>query len=263
MSGDLIWVGLLGAIGCVAAKRTNTLYWLVSTGWCLLYLWVARYPASESGIRELLLAVMLLFAFSCVPALFGLKLWNFHSRKKRRKHAFWAIWWLFCSLLALVTLLQDDVLDYVTALNQTGRLGSRAGHVLLLAFVIFLLWQTGWVVACLVDRLFSRMAPLTLIGCRMSEPPGFVRRYYLQGVHNGTTEYFRVNRPVFSEVKRQPAVRLEVKTGILGGQYVTALPGVASKKQQIAGRDKPVQEVRRHFWRRKIRSRKGKSQRRE
>lgn len=261
MGGDLIWVCILAVISCVAVMRTNTLYWLVCTGWCLFYFWVAHYPPTESGIRELLMALSLLFAFGCTLALFGLRLWNFRTRKKRRLSIYRVCWVLFCLLLILVTLVQNEVLDYLVLLRAEGSFFTRLGYLLLFVAVLFLLWQTGQVFACLLDRVFSRRSVLVLIGCRMSEPPGMVRRYYLQGVHNGITEYFRVNRQTFPQVKRMQEVTLELKTGLLGGRYVTLEPGVASRKQQIAERDKKQQQVKRHFWRRKIRNRREKSHR--
>lgn len=230
MGNEILWAIVLGILCIAAASYTSVLSWLVPSTWCVLYLFMWRMPPTPSGIQDLLLAVMMLFALATSLALFRLRLWNLKARNPKRLLLAKCIWVLLCLLLLVITLAQTEVLAYLSNVWNEGGFFAKLLHILSIPCLFFILYRTGELFFCLVDRIIVKKRPFTLISCKIIQTPGLIQRYYLTGIHNGKTYHYRITERTYRKIKKIDALTLEIKEGLLGGRYVTAVPKQASKK---------------------------------
>ena len=228
----MAWLGFVTLI---------TIYWCIylaaitgRPGWGLLSGWLIPILALTVSFQEgmevngLMVLICLIMFFLCRRGLTEVQMWNIKQRKKH--NLLFGGLYAVSFLLMLYSVAQAQIQGYL--LNIQGW-GSETMPLLrqLLTIVPLLLLNLVYTAQLYtgIDRLWMKGRELILLSCRcfMANERGAEKiarqGYYLEGIHNGVTYHFELTKRTFHMLKKEKNLRLQIRTGILGGIYVTDL----------------------------------------
>lgn len=228
----MAWLGFVTLItiyGCIyMAAVTGRWDWALLSGWLIPILGMAvsfREGMAVNGLMVLICWVMFLF---CRRGLTEIRMWNI---KQRKKHPI-----LFCFLYGVIFLLmfyclaQAQMEGYLLNIQGWGSEHLRFWRLLLTIIPLLLLnYFYTMQVYTGIDRIRWKQRELILLStnCFMANERGAEKiahqGHYLEGVNNGVTYHFQLTKRTFYMLRKETHLRLQIKTGLFGGIYVTEL----------------------------------------
>lgn len=228
----MAWLGFITLITIYwcffTAVTTGRLGWVAICIWLLPILAMTITYRAGMEINGLMVLICWGMFFICRRSLAEVRMWNI--RKRKRHSVLFAVLYFVLFCLFLYSFAQAQIQGYM--LNIQGW-NSEHGSIWSMLLTIFPMLVFNWIFTQMVintfDRLYCRKKDLTLLACRFyianesGVEKGLVKGYFLEGVENGITYYFRMTRRTYYMLSREPFLRLQVKVGLLGGYYVTQL----------------------------------------
>lgn len=228
----MAWLGfvtLLTIYWCFfVAVTTGRLGWYLLPGWLLPILAMAISFRKGMQVNGLMVLICFLLFLLCRRGMAELCGWNIKQRKKRPV-LFWSLY-AAVFLLLFYSVAQAQIQGYV--LNVQGW-GSETMPMLRLVLVTIPLSALNYfyteMVYTAIDRLKWKQWELVLLNCRcfLAHESGAEKvakqGYFLEGIHNGVTYHFQLTKRTYFMLRREKNLRLQIKTGLLGGLYITDL----------------------------------------
>ncbi|MFI3174258.1 MAG: hypothetical protein R3Y53_03520 [Bacillota bacterium] len=226
------WLGLftlLTIYGCFLLSYTSgRWHWWFICFWLLpIFSMTITYESGREINGLMVLICFLMFAI-CRRSLLGISLWNI---KERKNHPIlWGFLFVIVFLLILYSFAEAQLRGYMLNIQGWGHDELRWLPILLtMGPMIFCSVIFTNMVYTAIDRLGFRKKNMTLLACRffISTEMGLesrlmVRGYFVEGVENGVTYYFRMTKRTFYILKKQTFLKMSVKKGIFGGLYVAS-----------------------------------------
>ena len=228
----MAWLGFVTVLTiywCLfLAVATGRWGWCSLTGWLLPILAMAISFRDGMQVNGLMVLICVVLFFLCRRGLTGICGWNVKQRKKRPV----LFWSLYCVvfLLLFYSVAQAQIQGYV--LNIQGW-GSETMPYLRLALVTIPLLVLNYfyteMIYTAIDRSKWKEWELVLLSCRCftaheSGAEKVARQgCFLEGIHNGVTYHFQLTKRTYQMLRREKNLRLRIKTGVLGGLYMTDL----------------------------------------
>lgn len=226
------WLGFITVI---------TAYWCIFLaavtkrwGWALLIGWLVPVFAMTVNYRQgmeingLMVLICVGMFLLCRKGLTDVKMWNVKVRKKH--NVIFGILYAVVFVLMFYSLAQAQIQGYLLNLQGWGSNHLsfwRMGLTLIPLFALNLVYTR--MVYTVIDRLRRKKEKLILLACHAyianeaGVEKGLNQGYFLEGVQNGVTYYFRMTKRTYFMVRKEPHLRLEMETGLLGGRYVVDL----------------------------------------
>lgn len=228
----MAWLGFVTLITiywCIfLAVTTGRWAWGLLSGWLLPILAMAISFQEGMMVNGLMVLICLFLFWACRKGLVEIRGWNVKQRK-RHPFFFWALY-AVVFLLMFYSVAQAQIQGYVLNIqgwgSETMPLLRQFLSVLPLLFLNYFYTKmiyTG------IDRSRLRERELVLLStrCFVSHETGAERiarqGYYLEGINNGVTYHFQLTKRTFRMLKKEKNLRLQIRTGILGGLYITEL----------------------------------------
>ncbi len=200
-------------------------------GWALLTGWLVPIAAMTIGyhagtqINGLMVLICVVQFLICRRGMADVKLWDIHHRKN------YPI--LFCIIYAILLVLLLYVFRGMIAYLPADFVQSKWMQKDVVGGIVFVLCLLNGMYTRMVytalDRIYCRKQELRLIHCQCfrANEAGTERslqqNYYLEGIQNGVTYYFRLTRRSYHILKKEKRICLQTQTGIFGGLYVKDL----------------------------------------
>lgn len=234
------WLGfitLLTVYGCFLVSYTSgRWHWWFICFWLLPIFSMTITYESGMEINGLMFLICLLMFVICRRSLMGIGLWNIKERKQHP--VLWGFLFVFVFLLMLYSFAEAQLRGYMLNIQGWGQDDLRWLPLLMTSvpMIVFSVAFTNMVYTA-IDRLGFRKQDMTLLACRffISTEMGLesrlmVRGYFVEGVENGVTYYFRMTKRTYYILKKQKYLKLRIKKGIFGGLYVSAYEKDAEKE---------------------------------
>lgn len=236
----MAWLGLVTLI---------TIYWCVfmsaasgRLGWWIICTWLVPIFTMtltyEEGmeINGLMVLICISMFLICRKGMLNVRMWN--TRQRKQRNILFASLYILLYALFLYCFAEAQMQGYM--LNIQGW-GSKSRSFWPLFFTLMpmsiLNWYFTRMVYTTVDRLYCKPKELILLSCNFyianhnGGEKGLQKGYFLEGVQNGITYYFRMTRRTFYRLRKEPHLRLAIGVGLLGGQYITTLDYGEETKQ--------------------------------
>ena len=223
--GFVTWITIYWCIFLAASTGIGS--WALICGWLLPILLMTlnfREGMAVNGLMVLLCIAMFLF---CRKGLAELRAWNTRQRKKHT--VLYVLLYAVSFLLMFYCVAQAQIQGYMLNLQGWGTRNMRAARLLLTVVPMLALNHCYTVLLYnALDRLWCRRQELILLEthCYMASERGFdklFQGYYLKGINNGVTYHFRLTRRTYYMLKKEKRLRLQIRTGLLGGLYMTTI----------------------------------------
>lgn len=211
--------------------------WLVICIWLMpIFAMTIHHENSGAEINGLMVLICIVMFLVCRHGLLDVKLWN--TRVRKRHNILFGL--LYCILFAmfLYSFAQAQIHGYM--LNIQGWKSDR-GIVWTMLLTITPMLAINWfftrMVFTTIERLYCKKKELTLLSCRFfianesGVEKGIGKGYFLEGIQNGVTYYFRMTRRTYYMLKNEAVLKLQLKVGLFGGHYVTELDSAQYLKQ--------------------------------
>ncbi len=230
---------------CFTTAVTGRKGWMLLSGWLLPILAMAVSYESGMEINGLMVVLCLLLFFLCRRGMSDVKLWNI-KRRKRHPILFGVLYGiLFIPLLYVYA--QMQIQRYF--LNLQGWGNPQIDFVRMGLCMLPLLWLNQIytrMIYTAIDRIYGKKQELRLLSCRTyraneeGREKSLNRGYFLEGIQNGVTYYFRLTRRSFLMLQNEPKLILQTRTGIFGGMYVLELdfPEWLARAEKVEKRDR-------------------------
>lgn len=226
------WLGFLTVVTIYwcffLAAVTGRWGWALLTGWFVPVLAMTLRYEPGMEINGLMVLICVVMFFVCRKGLTDVKLWNVKIRKKR--NILFGILYIFIFLLLFYSLAQAQIQGYLLNLQGWGsprmnvwRMGLSLIPLLLLNIVYTRMVYTA------IDRIYCKKQQITLLACHsyISREEGMERGlhqgYFMEGIQNGVTYYFRMTKRTYYMIKKETNLRLTMGIGLLGGRYIVDL----------------------------------------
>lgn len=242
------WLGFLTVVTVYwcffLAAVTGRWGWALLTGWLVpVFAMTLRYkPGME--INGLMVLICVVMFFVCRKGLTDVKLWNVKIRKKR--NIFFGILYILVFLMMFYSLAQAQIQGYLLNLQgwDSSRMNIWRMGLSLIPLILLNVVYTRMVYTA-IDRIYCKKEEITLLACHsyISREEGVERGihqgYFMEGIQNGVTYYFRMTRRTYYMIKKETNLRLTMGVGLLGGRYVVDLgqPDWAKRTRRRDRRD--------------------------
>lgn len=202
--------------------------WGILTGWLLPILAMAISFEEGMQVNGLMVLICLSLFLLCRRGLTEIRGWNIKQRKKHPV-VFWTLYAVIF-LLMLYSVAQAQMQGYV--LNIQGWGSETMPYVRLLLTIVPMLVLNYFYTAQVytgIDRSKLKERELVLLSCRCfiaheSGAEKIARQgYYLEGINNGVTYHFQLTKRTFQMLRKEKNLRLQIRTGLFGGLYITEL----------------------------------------
>lgn len=224
--GFVTWITIYWCFFLVVT--TGRWGWGLLTGWLLPILAMAVSFQEGMQVNGLMVLICLSLFLLCRRGLTEIRGWNI---KQRKKHPvlFWTLYAVIF-LLMLYSVAQAQIQGYV--LNIQGWGSETMPYVRLLLTVVPMLLFNYFYTAQVytgIDRFRLKERELVLLSCHcfISHESGAEKiagqGYYLEGIHNGVTYHFQLTKRTFQMLRKEKNLRLQIRTGLFGGLYITEL----------------------------------------
>lgn len=203
--------------------------WLIICIWLIpIFAMTINHEAGGGEINGLMVLICIVMFLVCRHGLLDVKLWN--TRVRKRHNILFGMLYLILFAMFLYSFAQAQIQGYM--LNVQGW-KSDHGNIWTMLLTITPMLAINWLftkmVFTTIERLYCSKKALTLLSCRYyiaSESgveKGLGKGYFLEGIQNGITYYFRMTRRTFYMLQNEPVLKLELKVGLFGGHYITKL----------------------------------------
>lgn len=215
-------------------------------GYTLMCLWLIPIFTMainhQSGLEINGLMVLVCFGmfFVCRRSYEDVKMWNVKKQKKNPV----VILVLFAAVFAafLYTYSQAQIQGYMLNIQGWGKEDENFWSMVFTIVPMLLLTVPFTQMAyTAIDRIFCKKTNVTLLECQFyitnenGVESGVAHGYFLEGIQNGITYHFRMTRRMYYLLKKEKWLKLQMRTGILGGQYITTFntePFIANTKRR-------------------------------
>lgn len=224
------WLGFLIVLttyGCVyMTSITGRLGYTLMCVWLIpIFSMVINY---QSGMEINGLMVLICFGmfFVCRRSFEDVKMWNV---KKQKKHPLpIVLLFLAVFVLFLYTYSQAQIQGYMLNIqgwgNEDENFWSMALTIIPMLGLTIPFFQMTYTA---IDRIYCKSKMTTLLECQFyitnesGVENGVAQGYFLEGIQNGITYHFRMTKRMYYLLRKEKLLQIKVRTGILGGQYVT------------------------------------------
>ncbi len=221
---------VLSIYGCLlAAAISSRKGWLLLSGWLVPVFAMTVNFQEDMQINGLMALLCILLFLLCRRGMSEILLWNVRTRKK--SHIRFCILYI-CLLLPLIYVFaQAQIQGYLLDI-QGWNLASYNTVRMGIGLLVLCLMNIGYtrMAETAIDRMYGKKQELRLLQCHSyitseaGSASGIHSGYYLEGIQNGITYYFRMTRHMFFMLRGEPKLILQVRRGLLGGLYVTQQP---------------------------------------
>ncbi|MBQ7757694.1 hypothetical protein, partial [Anaerotignum sp.] len=164
----------------------------------------------------------------CRRGLTEIRGWNIKQRKKHPA-LFWFLYFVIF-LMMFYSVAQAQIQGYVLNIQGWGSENMPVVRLLLTIVPMLVLnyFYTGMVYTG-IDRSKLKEWELILLStrCFIAHESGAEKiakqGHYLEGINNGITYHFQLTKRTFQMLKKEKNLRLQVRTGLFGGLYITEL----------------------------------------
>lgn len=227
------WLGLMTLLSIYDCLLTMAISsrkgWLLLSGWLIPVFAMTVNFQEGMQINGLMVLLCVLLFLLCRRGMSDVLLWNVRTRKKSCIR--FCILYV-CLLLPLVYVFaQAQIQGYLLDVQGWG-LESYDPMRMGIGLLLLCLMNIGYtrMVETAIDRIYGKKQELRLLQCRSyiaseaGAEPGIHFGYYLEGIQNGVTYYFRMTRHMFFMLREEQKLILQVRRGLLGGLYVVEQP---------------------------------------
>ena len=226
----MAWLGfaiLITIYWCIFLSMTSgRLSWALICGW--LFPILAMTIAFEEGMQVNGLMVLLCFVMFmvCRRGISDVRMWNV---KNRRKHSvLFGILYVLQLLIMFYCFSQAQIQGYILNVQGWGGVTQDFWRMFLTIVPMMLLnWMYTQLVYGALERIYCKDRKLVLLNCHFfmanesGVEKGIQQGYFLEGVQNGISYYFRMTRRAYLMLKREKNLKINAKVGLFGGVYVT------------------------------------------
>ena len=245
------WLGFLTIVTIYwcffLAAVTGRWGWALLTGWLAPVLAMTLHYKPGMEINGLMVLICVVMFFICRKGLTDVKLWNVKVRKKR--NLFFGILYILVFLMMFYSLTQMQIQGYlpnVQGWNSPAMKLFSMGLFLLPLLLLNVVYTR--MVYTAIDRIYCKKERIILLACNsyISREEGMEwglhRGYFMEGIQNGVTYYFRMTKRTYYMIKKETNLRLTMGVGLLGGRYVVDLeqPDWAKRTRRRDRRDMKV-----------------------
>lgn len=241
------WIGIAAAVVllvCLSALIvTSRLDWILAAIWCIPLICIGFLGNGDAELNSFVVLICFFMIYICCVPLFGIKMWNIKSRRKYT--TLWVLLFVGNLMVIAYCVVQIKAFHFVYAFLGEYHQGSGiisffevVLRVLLVVFIFLLLsvYMTFSVIG-FIDRIFSTKESLTIIKCRTMVTNGLIKGYYLEGINNGVTYYFKMTTRMGLLANGEKFMVLSLAKGCFGGMYVLKNPFVKIR-YKVKRRDK-------------------------
>ena len=228
----MAWLGFVTLITiywCIfLAVTTGRLGWGILTGWLLPILAMAISFEEGMQVNGLMVLICFILFMLCRRGLTEIRGWNIKQRKKHPA-LFWFLYFVIF-LMMFYSVAQAQIQGYVLNIQGWGSENMPVVRLLLTIVPMLVLnyFYTGMVYTG-IDRSKLKEWELILLStrCFIAHESGAEKiakqGHYLEGINNGITYHFQLTKRTFQMLKKEKNLRLQVRTGLFGGLYITEL----------------------------------------
>ena len=228
----MAWLGIVTLITiywCIfLAVTTGRLGWGILTGWLLPILAMAISFEEGMQVNGLMVLICFILFMLCRRGLTEIRGWNIKQRKKHPA-LFWFLYFVIF-LLMFYSVAQAQIRGYILNIQGWGSENMPVVRLLLTIVPMLVLnyFYTGMVYTG-IDRSKLKEWKLILLStrCFIAHESGAEKiakqGHYLEGINNGITYHFQLTKRTFQMLKKEKNLRLQVRTGLFGGLYITEL----------------------------------------
>lgn len=227
------WLGLLTLLsiyGCLLTTAISSRKgWFLLSGWLLPVFAMTVNFQEDMQINGLMVLLCVLLFLLCRRGMSDVLLWNVRTRKKSSIR--FCILYLLLLLPLVYVFAQVQIQGYFLDI-QGWTLETYDPLRMGVGLLLLCLMNIGYarMVETAIDRMYSKKQELRLLRCRSyiateaGAEHGIYSGYYLEGIQNGITYYFRMTRHTFFLLHEEQKLILQVRRGLLGGLYVVEQP---------------------------------------
>lgn len=228
------------------AIATGSMRWILLSGWLLPILLMSLNFREGMAVNGLMVLICIVQFLLCRRGLTELRAWNI---KRRKKHpVLYGLIYVVCFLLLFYCVAQAQMQGYMLNLQGWGSEKMRAARLILT--IVPMLWLNQCYTTLLytaLDRIRCRKQELVLLEtrCFIGNERGFEKLfqgYYLEGIRNGITYHFQLTKRTYFMLKKEKRLRLQIKTGLFGGLYMTELENEAFFRR-VRRRDREMAKI--------------------
>ncbi len=202
------------------------------SGYTIMCVWLipifSMVISYQSGMEINGLMVLICFGmfFVCRNSYADVKMWNVKKQKKNPV----GILLLFAAVFAafFYTYAQAQIQGYMLNIQGWGSEEDNFWPMVITIIPMLLLTIPFTQMAyTAIDRIFCKRENITLLECQFyitnenGVESSVAHGYFLEGIQNGITYHFRMTRRMYYLLRKEKWLKLRVRTGLLGGQYVT------------------------------------------
>jgi len=225
----MAWLGFATWITiywCVFLTITSgRIGWVLLGGWLVPILALAINYQSGMEINGLMVLICFLMFFVCRRGISDVRMWNI---KLRRRHTvLFGVLYVLIFAMFFYSFAQAQIQGYLLNVQGWGR---EEMHFLRMGIstipMLFLCIGYAQMTYTAIERIFCRRRGLILLNCNFfmanenGVEKGLRQGYFLEGIQNGVTYYFRMTRRTFYMLKKESVLRLQTNIGLFGGMYV-------------------------------------------
>ncbi len=226
----MAWLGLVTWIiiyWCLfLTVETGRVGWGILAGWLLPVLAMAVRFRAGMQVNGLMVLICFGMFLLCRRGLSDICGWNIKQRRKRPM--LFRLLYVLLFLLLFYSVAQAQIQGYFLNLQGWGSETMPYLRMLLVTILLLLLNRFYTEMAyTTIDRIAWKERELVLLSCRcfLTHESGAEKvakqGCFLEGIHNGVTYHFQLTRRTYAMLRREKSLRLQIRTGILGGLYFT------------------------------------------
>ena len=223
------WLGFITLImvyGCFFVACVSSIWsWVGICFWMIPVFAMSIQYKTGMEINGLMVLISLCMFAICRKTLVGVSLWN--TKQRKIKHLVFGTLYCIVFLSMFYSFSQAQLQGYMLNIQGWGQKDIRVVPMLIITLVmIALTWPFTTIVYTAIDGIYTKKENVVLLSCQFyianekGAENSLLKGYFVEGVQNGITYYFRMTKRTYYMLQKQTHLKIVLKKGILGGHYV-------------------------------------------